>query len=103
MKRKSEILEMAVELAAGLHQVGAIDKATLREIEDFALPMVPPFSAEDIRAIRERNRVSQPVFAIYLNVGRSTVAQWEQGKKSPSGPAARLLDLVARKGLRVIA
>lgn len=103
MKGNSEILEMAVELATGLHQVGAIDKATLREIEGLALPKVPPFSAEEIRAIRERNRVSQPVFAIYLNVGRSTVAQWEQGKKSPSGPAARLLDLVARKGLRAIA
>ncbi|MCC6519955.1 MAG: DNA-binding transcriptional regulator [Tabrizicola sp.] len=103
MKRKSEILEMAVELATGLHEVGAMDKATLREIKDLALPTVAQFTAEEIRAIRERNRVSQPVFAIYLNVGRSTVAQWEQGKKRPSGPAARLLDLVARKGLRAIA
>ena len=103
MKRKSEILEMAVQLATGLHEVGAMDKATLREIEDLALPTVAQFTAEEIRAIRERNRVSQPVFAIYLNVGRSTVAQWEQGKKRPSGPAARLLDLVARKGLRAIA
>ncbi|MGB3249897.1 MAG: transcriptional regulator, partial [Tabrizicola sp.] len=74
MKRKSEILEMAVELATGLHEVGAMDKATLREIEDLALPTVAQFTAEEIRAIRERNRVSQPVFAIYLNVGRSTVA-----------------------------
>ena len=103
MKRKSEILEMAVELATGLHEVGAMDKATLREIEDLALRTVAQFTAEEIRAIRERNRVSQPVFAIYLNVGRSTVAQWEQVKKRPSGPAARLLDLVARKGLRAIA
>jgi glutathione-regulated potassium-efflux system protein KefB len=37
MKRKSEILEMAVELATGLHEVGAMDKATLREIKDLAL------------------------------------------------------------------
>lgn len=103
MTKRSEILNMAVELATGLHKVGAMDKATLREIEALAVPEVRAYSAEDIRDIRERNRVSQPVFAIYLNVGRSTVAQWEQGKKSPSGPAARLLDLVARKGLRAIA
>ena len=102
MRRKSEILDMAVEMATGLHQVGAMDKATLREIEALALPKASHFSAEEIRAIRERNRVSQPVFAVYLNVARSTVAQWEQGKKTPSGPAARLLDLVARKGLRAV-
>jgi putative transcriptional regulator len=102
MKAKSEILEMALELATGLHQVGAMDKATLREIEKLALPKVHRYSAEEICAIRERNHVSQPVFAAYLNVGRSTVAQWEQGKKRPSGPAARLLDIVARKGLRAV-
>lgn len=102
MKRKSEILDMAVELATGLHQVGAMDKATLREIEALAVPEVKHYSADEIRAIRERTSVSQPVFAVYLNVARSTVAQWEQGKKTPSGPAARLLDLVARKGLRAV-
>ena len=103
MKNRSEIMEMALELATGLHKVGAMDKATLREIESLALPKVQRYSPEEIRAIREKNLVSQPVFAVYLNVGRSTVAQWEQGKKRPSGPAARLLDLVARKGLRAIA
>jgi putative transcriptional regulator len=102
MARSSDILDMAVDLAGALHDVGAMDKATLREIEALAVPQVPAYSADEIRSIREKNRVSQPVFAVYLNVGRSTVAQWEQGKKSPSGPAARLLDLVARKGLRAV-
>jgi putative transcriptional regulator len=103
MARNSEIMDMAVELAAELHKVGAMDKATLRKIEALAVPEVKRYSPVEIQAIRERNNVSQPVFAVYLNVARSTVAQWEQGKKSPSGPAARLLDLVARKGLRAIA
>lgn len=94
---------MAVDLAGDLQRIGALDKTTLRQIEDLAVPKVRDFSAEDVRAIRERNLVSQPVFAFYLNVGKSTVAQWEQGRKKPSGPAARLLDLVARKGLRAIA
>lgn len=103
MARSSEILDMAVELADDLHKVGAMDKATLRKIEALAVPEVRAYSPEEIRDIRERNRVSQPVFAVYLNVGKSTVSQWEQGKKRPSGPAARLLDIVARKGLRAIA
>ncbi|NYS26385.1 helix-turn-helix domain-containing protein [Rhodobacteraceae bacterium 2376] len=103
MKKHSDILDMALGLANDLHKVGAMDKATLREIEELAVPQVKQFSAADVRAIREKNRVSQPVFAKYLNVGPSTVSQWEQGKKKPSGPSARLLDVIARKGIQAIA
>ena len=35
----------------------------------------------------------------YLNVTKSTVAQWEQGEKKPRGTSLKLLELVARKGL----
>lgn len=103
MKSRSDILDMALDLAIDLHEVGAMDKATLRDIEELAIPKVPEYSAEQIRLIRERNHVSQPIFAHYMNVGRTTVAQWEQGKKKPGGSAARLLDLIARKGIRAIA
>jgi putative transcriptional regulator len=102
MKNRSEIMEMAVSLAADLQAVGAMQKATLREIETLAVPEVKQFSAADIRAIREANRLSQPVFAKYMTVGPSTVSQWEQGKKRPSGAAARLLDVVLRKGIGAI-
>jgi putative transcriptional regulator len=47
-------------------------------------------------------RVSQPVFAAYLNVTKSTVAQWEQGEKKPRGSSLKLLELVARKGLQTL-
>lgn len=102
MKKRREIMDMAVDLAFDLHAVGAMDKATLRDIEALAVPEVRQFTAEEIRAIREANRLSQPVFAKYLNVVASTVAQWEQGKKKPSGSAARLLDVVLRKGIGAI-
>jgi putative transcriptional regulator len=93
---------MTLDLATDLHKVGAMDKITLREIEELAVPKVRKFGADEIRQIREKNLVSQPVFASYMNVGKSTVAQWEQGRKKPSGSAARLLDVIARKGLRSI-
>jgi putative transcriptional regulator len=102
MKKRSEIIDMAVDLAQDLHAVGAMDKTTLRDIEALAVPEVKQFSAEEIRAIREANRLSQPVFAKYMNVVASTVAQWEQGKKKPSGSAARLLNIVMRKGIGAI-
>ena len=102
MKKHSDILDMTLELATDLVAVGAMDQATLRDLEALAVPEVRRFTAQDIRAIRAANRVSQPVFAKYMNVGASTVSQWEQGKKSPSGSALRLLDVVRRKGVGAI-
>lgn len=99
---ESDILDMALDLAVDLHEVGAMSKTTLREVAELAVPAVPAFSAAQIRAIREKNRVSQPVFARYMNVGASTVAQWEQGRKKPGGSSARLLDVVMRKGIQAI-
>jgi putative transcriptional regulator len=45
---------------------------------------------------------SQAVFAAFLNVGKTTVAAWEQGTKRPSGAASKLLEIVDRKGLDVL-
>jgi putative transcriptional regulator len=45
--------------------------------------------------------VSQGVFAVYLNTTVSTVRQWEQGDKKPSGIAARMLQLVEKNGLGI--
>lgn len=39
--------------------------------------------------------VSQPVFAALLSVTVSTVRAWEQGQKSPSGAARRLLEIAS--------
>jgi putative transcriptional regulator len=47
--------------------------------------------------------LSQAVFAHYLHVSVDTVSKWEQGKKHPSGPALKLLNLVRRKGLEAVA
>jgi putative transcriptional regulator len=49
------------------------------------------------------NRASQAVFALYLNTSPSTVQKWEQGKKKPNGPSMKLLNLVERRGLDVLA
>ena len=74
----------------------------MREFDAMCLPPVKQYTARDIKRIRKNLRVSQPVFAAYLNVAKSTVAQWEQGGKKPRGPSLKLLDLVERKGLGVL-
>lgn len=98
----SDILKQSHKLARDLAAVGAMDDITMRVMDQICVPQPPKFSAPHIQAIRRKTRMSQPVFAQFLNVGANTVAQWEQGIKSPSGPSARLLDLIDRKGIEAI-
>jgi DNA-binding transcriptional regulator YiaG len=57
----------------------------------------PALRSRDISAIRIKLGVSQPVFASILNVPLATARSWEQGTRSPSGAALRLLELVRRQ------
>jgi putative transcriptional regulator len=61
------------------------------------------FSPGAIRALREREHLSQPVFARYLNVRKNLVSDWERGIKRPGGPALRLLTVIEKKGIQAIA
>jgi putative transcriptional regulator len=88
---------------AGLHKAGLVDKATMREFDALCLTPVEPLAPEEIRALREREQVSQPVFAHYLNVRKDAISKWERGEKRPDGPSLKLLNLVKAKGLRAIA
>ncbi|MBF0520762.1 MAG: DNA-binding transcriptional regulator [Nitrospirae bacterium] len=98
----SEILDVAHEMAKDLFRVGAMDEITMHTMDSLCLPPTRSFLPEDIRRIRMANHVSQAVFAVFLGIGKTTVQQWEQGQKKPSGAAQRLLDLVDRKGLAAL-
>ena len=102
-KYRSEALAAVHETMQALHQVGALGKRTMREFDDACLMPVQVLSPEEIRQIRERERISQPVFARYLNVSKNLVSDWERGVKKPGGPALRLLTLVQQKGLQALA
>lgn len=71
----------------------------MREYDALCLEPVPAYSSENIRALRERYKLSQAVLASVLNTSPSTVRQWEIGGKHPSGPSLKLLNLLDRKGL----
>jgi putative transcriptional regulator len=100
---KSEATAAVHEMMEGFHQSGAIDKQTMREFDEACLTQAPPLSPVEIKAIREREAVSQPVFARYLNVSKNLVSEWERGAKRPGGPALRLLTVVKKNGLKAIA
>jgi putative transcriptional regulator len=91
------------ETMTALREVGAIDKQTMRRFDEACLTPIRPLKPNEIRAIRERERVSQAVFAHYLNVTTSLVSKWERGQKRPSGASLKLLSLVQKNGLTVVA
>jgi putative transcriptional regulator len=43
------------------------------------------------------------VFARYLNTSESTIEKWETGAKKPSGAALKLLAIVQKHGLQILA
>jgi putative transcriptional regulator len=100
---KSDVKAAIHQTASGLYEVGLIDKKTMRRFDESCLTAVHVFTAREIRALREREEVSQRVFARYLNVPKDSVSQWERGEKHPSGPSLKLLSLVRKKGLEAIA
>ncbi|WP_374498688.1 helix-turn-helix domain-containing protein [Zoogloea sp.] len=102
-KTKSPILEAVHETAKGLHKAGVMDRVTLREFDQLCLPPIEPLQPDQIKKIREASHVSQAVFARLLNTSLSTVQKWEIGQKRPTGTALKLLHLVQKRGLEVIA
>jgi putative transcriptional regulator len=102
-KFKSRIAEAIHETMRGARRVGVIDKTTMREFDILCLSTVDTLSPADIRALRERERASQAVFASYLNVTTNLISKWERGQKRPSGPAMKLLSIVKAKGLEALA
>ncbi|MDK7584764.1 DNA-binding transcriptional regulator [Alcaligenes faecalis subsp. phenolicus] len=85
-----------------LQEAGAIGKVTMREFDAICPPPVREFDAADIKRLREGLKFSQPIFALYLHTTASTIRKWEQGQTHPTGPALKLLNIIADKGLQAI-
>jgi putative transcriptional regulator len=89
--------------ASGVMDTATYDKITMRHLdEDEGAAIARPISAGDIRALRERARLSQAVFARYLNLTAGYVSQLERGAKRPTGAALALLNIIRRKGIEAI-
>lgn len=99
---RSEAFAAIHESMEAVHEIGAIDKKTMREFDEACLTPAYVLNPEEIKAIRLRERISQPVFARYLNVSKNLISDWERGVKKPGGPALRLLTVIEKKGLNAI-
>jgi putative transcriptional regulator len=55
------------------------------------------FPTPDVQAIRKKTGLSQAEFAGMIRVSIKTLQNWEQKRRSPTGPAAALLHIVAKE------
>ncbi len=105
MSRKyaNRMLAELHETARGLHKAGGMDKITMREFDALCLTPIQNMTPKKIKALRKREKTSQHVFAAYLNVTPGLVSKWERGEKKPQGATLKLLTLVEKKGLEIVA
>jgi len=102
-KSNKSILEVVHESVEGLYDAGLVDVTTMHEFNALCLTPVENLSPREIKSLRLREKVSQGVFALYLNTSIYTIQQWERGVKHPRGIALKMLNLIARKGLEAVA
>ena len=101
-KYQSEIAAAVHEDMRDMFKIGVIDKQTMRTFDELCLVPVQPMTAEEIRTLREREGLSQPVLAWYLNVSKNLISDWERGVRKPGGAALKLLNQVKSKGVQAI-
>jgi len=77
------------EIKAGIEEMKKIEAGTL------APGRVTRFETPNVAKIRKNMDLSQAEFATVLGISARTVQEWEQGRRTPRGPARSLL-LVAK-------
>lgn len=98
----SKILKTIHKSVKSLYELDAVDKTTMHEFDLLCLEPIKAMNPKEVKKVRLREHVSQPVFAMILNVSTSSVKKWETGENTPSGAALRLLQIIDKKGLGVI-
>ena len=104
-KKTDRITEEMVEMAHLLNRQGILSAHELGRIK--ALSSSPPkYTPQRVAQIRlKKAKMSQSVFAGLLNVTTSTVQKWESpaSGKHPGGAAAKLLQIIEKKGIEAVA
>lgn len=85
---KKELFE---ELLKSVKQAKAIEKGELNPARVFRIN-----PKTDIVRVRGKLGLSQSKFAAILGISPDTLQNWEQGRRSPTGPAKVLLRIAAK-------
>lgn len=85
------------ELLASVKEASAIRKGRAKPSRKFVVK-----SELDVKAARQMTGLSQTDFARVIQVSKGTLLNWEQGRRSPTGPAKALLKAVANDPVNVV-
>ena len=77
------------QLVLSVRQAGRIRRGT-RASRSFS------YAPADVKAIRSKLGKSQSEFALMIGVSVATLRNWEQGRRTPDGPALALLRIAAK-------
>jgi putative transcriptional regulator len=78
------------KLLSSIRQAGKIRRKKMRPSRVFK------YKPADIKAIREKLGQSQAEFALMIGVSVATLRNWEQGRRTPEGPARALLKIASK-------
>ena len=84
------------ELVESLSQAGQIRKGCLSPSR------VKTYGPVDVKRIRSGLHISQSQFAMMIGVSKSTLQNWEQGRRHPDGPARALLCIAEKQPQAVL-
>jgi putative transcriptional regulator len=83
--------ELFQELLASVREMKAIRAGKARASRAFSFN-----TPAEVAKVRDKLGVSQPMFARLLGISEKTLQNWEQGRRTPTGPAKVLLKVAAR-------
>jgi putative transcriptional regulator len=82
--------ELFNELMASVREGGAILRGEMAASRKLVI------DGPDVKRIRANYKLSQSEFAALLGISVATLRNWEQGRRTPDGPARVLLQVAAR-------
>jgi putative transcriptional regulator len=81
--------ELFNELVTSIRQAGAIRRGEAPASRTFVIEKA------DVKRLRDTYRLSQSGFAALMGISVKTLRNWEQGRRTPEGPARVLLQVAA--------
>lgn len=93
-----KMMEALADVVQGTVDSGVRTTFTERQLNELGIKIKKiEFAPKQIQKVRAKTNLSQAVFAKILNVSVSSVRQWEQGTRTPTGSTKVLLGLLSKQ------
>lgn len=98
----SKLFDDLLESVQGMDDFLKGKKVKELTVRTVTVEPVATFSAKEIKRLRTKLKLSQAVFAGIVGVTDKAVQAWEAGTNQPTGPAARMIDMLEQSPEAVV-